>query len=265
MQAALRTYGVPLSQSPLGFKTQLRGDSLWIVTVDAGSAAARAGLRLGRLELCDGERVASDQDMHRLLQRARLGRRPFLELSVRCPQADDSTFDVGEIVFYEDRNAGAHHRAAVVAVDRSLEPHSYTVRLLGEEAGGVERGTEAARLLRPYTPREPGSTSPAHGALVAAWPVGSVVQAHSLQSGMLNGKRGEVVGHTEAGRVTVRFAAEGDKALRPANLRLLERPSAKLADRIYAATQSFFSEAASMAKSVGNAMDPRQPPLPASY
>lgn len=52
---------------------------------------------------------------------------------------------------------------------------------------------------------------------------GSVVEAHSLSAGALNGARGRVVG-TQDDRVQVDFGAGGRKALRPVNLRLLLVP-----------------------------------------
>merc|ERR1712232_377453 len=57
-----------------------------------------------------------------------------------------------------------------------------------------------------------------------AFNIGDIVEAHSLNAAVLNGKQGAVVGF-QAERVKVQFAAEGAKALKPENLKLVEAPA----------------------------------------
>merc|ERR1712110_1298724 len=62
-----------------------------------------------------------------------------------------------------------------------------------------------------------------------AYNIGDIVEAHSLNTVALNGKQGKVIGFQDE-RVKVQFPAEGDKALKPANLKLVEA-TAQVDDR----------------------------------
>lgn len=58
-------------------------------------------------------------------------------------------------------------------------------------------------------------------ATVYDFPVGAEVEAHSLSVAALNGIRGKVIG-TQNDRVRIDFPEQGEKALKPANLKLVE-------------------------------------------
>ena len=58
--------------------------------------------------------------------------------SLRCP----GILEVGAAVWYLDQRSGEHLRAIVRAVDRSIKPEGYTVKL-----GDSERETERTRLV----------------------------------------------------------------------------------------------------------------------
>lgn len=66
--------------------------------------------------------------------------------------------------------------------------------------------------------------SPACGFPANAFSIGDRVETHSLSTAVLNGKQGTVVGFQDD-RVKVELAMAGEKALKPANLKLVSEPS----------------------------------------
>jgi len=107
-----------------------------------------------------------------------------------------------------------------------VEAHSLSTAVLNGAQGRV-LGPQGAERIRVQLPDGEKALRPANLKIIVEqgvedFPVGAEVEAHSLSVAELNGVRGKVMGIAGTDRVRVEFPApHGEKALKPANLKMI--------------------------------------------